>query len=288
MCDCLVVLGHRSTTGATLFAKNSDRPPDEQQIIELTPPRHDVGQTRCTTINVRPHKGETINALISRPIWGWGAEHGVNAAGVAIGNERIYTTLDPRSAIVGLTGMDLVRLALERAPSATEAVTVITDMIERYGQGGSGLDPTVHPVTPYWSSFLVADPTHALVIETSGRTVAVHHISDVWAISNRTTIAAFDREHRHPRQPVEITVDPRLHRSHRVLARERLALTDLGEWQRSHDGPDGWTVCMHRPDMATTASLIAELDASSPPRVWMATGHPCRRPLDLGEALTIS
>ena len=38
---------------------------------------------------------------------GWmGAEHGVNEAGVAVGNATIYTTLDPRGAPAALTGYD--------------------------------------------------------------------------------------------------------------------------------------------------------------------------------------
>jgi hypothetical protein len=34
--------------------------------------------------------------------------------------------------------MDLVRLALERAVTATDAVAVITGLLERHGQGGTG------------------------------------------------------------------------------------------------------------------------------------------------------
>ena len=58
--------------------------------------------------------------LGSRPEWMWGLEHGVNEAGVAAGNATIYTTLDPRGVPDGLTGMDLVRLALERAADRGE------------------------------------------------------------------------------------------------------------------------------------------------------------------------
>jgi secernin len=82
----------------TLFAKNSDRPPDERQVIEWNAPRRGNAAVRATHIEVDPFGDDTVGCLISRPEWCWGAEHGINEAGVAIGNETIYTTLDPRTA----------------------------------------------------------------------------------------------------------------------------------------------------------------------------------------------
>jgi hypothetical protein len=44
-------------------------------------------------------------------------------------------------------------------------------------------------------------------------------------------------------------------------------------------GPDGsgFSVCMHRRESRsqTTASMIAELRTSAPPRAWMSLGNPC-------------
>src|SRR4051794_18546760 len=153
MCDVLCALGPATVDGVALFAKNSDRPPTETQVLEWHPPRRE-DTTRTTYLEVAGRPGETLGVLGSRPEWMWGMEHGVNTAGVAIGNATIYTTLDPRRFPPALVGMDLVRLGLERGESAAAAVEVITTMLVQHGQGGSGHRDADRP---YWSSFLVAD-----------------------------------------------------------------------------------------------------------------------------------
>ncbi len=279
MCDVLVALAPATAMGATLFAKNSDRPPLEQQPLEWSPSRLDSGMLRATHIEIPAFAAPTLDCVLSRPAWGWGAEHGVNEAGLAVGNTTVYTTLDPRGAPVGLTGMDLVRLALERATTAAAAVEVITSLIERYGQGGSGHDPALVPNgRPYWNAFLVADPTSAYVIDTSGATWAAELVGDVRAISNRTTIPAFDAVHRHPRQPVDRLVDPRWRASQQMLASRPVDLAGLQAHLRSHDscGEPGWSVCMHAGDIeATTASMVAALRSNSASTLWVVQGHPC-------------
>jgi secernin len=262
----------------TLFAKNSDRPPDERQVIEWNAPRRDRAAVHATHIAVAPFGDDTIGCLISRPEWCWGAEHGINEAGVAIGNETIYTTLDPRTAAPALIGMDLVRLGLERGSSTRHAVEVITDLLHQYGQGGTAHDPRgATGPKPYWSSFLVADPGDAWVIETSGTTWAAEQVRETRAISNRTTIASFDAEHHHPRQPVERFVDPRLVASNVVLEHRPVTYDSLAAHLRSHECVEaGWSVCMHVDGVeATTASMIAELHADGSHRTWMLLGSPC-------------
>ena len=287
MCDTLVALAAASATSHTLFAKNSDRPPDEVQDVVWSPARRDRRTLATTHLQIEPWSQPTIGCLLSKPRWCWGAEHGVNSAGVAIGNEAIYTTLDPRSAPAALTGLDLVRLGLERAETAAAAVEQITSLLERHGQGGTAHDP--HGASgpkAYWSSFLIADPQSAFVVETSGRDWAVEVVDDTRAISNRTTIAAFDVAHRHPGQPVERLVDPRWQASQRVLAVRPVTVESLEAHLRSHDScvVEGWSVCMHGRDgdgrlaEVTTASMIAELRSDGAPhRVWTLTGSPCEQ-----------
>jgi len=284
MCDCLVALAQYSRNGQTLFAKNSDRPAREKQIIRFNPSRRDTKEIKATHIAVAPFSGHTLACALSLPEWCWGAEHGVNEAGVAIGNETIYTVDDPRMAPDALIGMDLVRLALERATTAAEACDVVVALIGEYGQGGSGHDTRGGaPRRPYWSSFLIADPVDAWVLETSGSTVSSLQVSSTWAISNRTTIPEFDAAYRHPKQPVHLLVDPRLNASRTVLAQTPVDVESLKQHLSSHVGGDnGWTVCMHaRHDddvvEMTTASMIAELDANDSVVHW-AQGSPCVTP----------
>src|SRR5215813_8136335 len=136
-CDTMVALGPATRAGITLFAKNSDRPPREcQRIVQLPAVRHPEGSTvRCQYLAL-PQVRRTHAVVGSQPYWLWGLEHGVNARGVAIGNETVFAKESLPAA--GLTGMDLVRLGLERAGTASEAVEVMTSLIEEHGQGGSG------------------------------------------------------------------------------------------------------------------------------------------------------
>jgi len=84
MCDTLVVLSKASRDGGVIFAKNSDREPNQAQILEYYPRmEHDEETVKCIYIEV-PQVKETYAVLISRPFWMWGAEMGVNEYGVAI------------------------------------------------------------------------------------------------------------------------------------------------------------------------------------------------------------
>src|SRR5262249_21665761 len=113
-CDTSVVLGTATADGSVIFAKNSDRSPNECQPLTHVPGRrHFAGATvRCQYLDI-PQVAETWEVIGSRPYWLWGFEIGVNEWGVAIGNEAVHTR-EPFEE-VALIGMDLVRLGLERA-----------------------------------------------------------------------------------------------------------------------------------------------------------------------------
>ena len=292
MCDCLCALGPATDTGVTLFAKNSDRPPDEAQRVEWFPPRAAAGRIRTTHVEIEGAARDTIGFVGSRPEWAWGVEHGVNEAGVAIGNETIFTTARPPRRAAG-SHRDRSRAPRPRARAVRNWTrsTMMTSLLEQYGQGGSGHRDAVRP---YWSSFLVADPVSAFVLETSGSTWAVERVPRTRAISNRTTIAAFDTAHRHPRQPVTTLVDPRLRASRAVLAREPVTVPTLEAHLRAHvGGANGWTICMHVAGIeATTAAIVAELTAPGAngrhPNARFLLGTPCHSvfvPVFVGQPL---
>jgi dipeptidase len=118
----------------------------------------------------------------------FGAEMGANEHGVVIGNEAVFTT-EPDGE-PALLGMDMLRLALERAVSAADAVGVLVDLLERHGQGGPC--SVERPNFTYHNSFLVADPREAYVLETAGSHWATEHVtSGARSISNGLSIPGF-------------------------------------------------------------------------------------------------
>src|SRR5437667_5264744 len=295
-----------------VFAKNSDRPPGEAQVL-LAHVARSPGRALDTQYLYVPDPG--AHAFVgSHPTWLWGAEHGVNEHGVAVGNEKVWTVDDPRVLPPALLGMDLVRLGLERSRTADDAREVITNALTEHGQGGSG-EPGSD--APYFSSFLVADPRGGWIIETSARTWAARPITDGAAISNRISLSTdwmmasadvepgvdFDR-FRSPTVPTALA-DHRLAATRACIARRSLgsddnAIADVVATLRDHgDGPwgapgsptastarpvpdasaedfRGITVCMHVHDyQATTASIVVDLRTDAPPRAWACLGSPC-------------
>jgi secernin len=124
MCDTIVALPDATADRLLLFGKNSDRERNEAQAVEFMPrAEHAAGtDVACTYIAI-PQAPHTHAALLCRPFWMWGAEMGANEHGVVIGNEAVHARMPPQEE-PALTGMDLLRLALERATTATEAVEV--------------------------------------------------------------------------------------------------------------------------------------------------------------------
>ena len=184
MCDTIVAVPPATADGAVWFGKNSDREPGEAQLVEHLPAHnHDAARLRCTYLEI-PQSTHTFEVILSRPFWMWGAEMGANERGVVIGNEAVFTKLP--YAREGLTGMDLLRLALERADCAREALNIITDLISRHGQGGAcGYR---NKKFRYHNSYIIADPKEAWVLETADQHWAAEKVKGIRTISNVLTI----------------------------------------------------------------------------------------------------
>ena len=313
-CDTLVALPSATRDGVTLFAKNSDRPPYESQAIVQHPRQRYASGARLRVQYLElPQVAETAAVIGSQPHWLWGFEHGVNEHRVAIGNETVFAK-EPLGPI-GLLGMDLVRLGLERGRTATEALDVMTTLIERHGQGGSG---QVHVEWPYHNAFLIADPTAAWILETSDRHWVARPIEHAGNISNGlaigsnwqrgaadvTQFAVAQGWWDAARGPVDFAtayaddraVPPNLCIARRQRAAELLAegrgqltSTALRAVLRDHydgpqhrprpfDDPHFFSLCMHADPLDnTTASMVAPLPARRDvlAPVWISLGSPC-------------
>jgi dipeptidase len=315
MCDSVVATGQHTTSGETLFAKNSDRHVTEcQPFVQFPAAFHPRGaEATCTHIRV-PQVAETYRVMGHSPWWVWGFEHGVNEHGVAVGNQSVFSR-EPCEEEPGLIGMDLVRLGLERGRDAREALEVIAGLIEQYGQGGAGFGPGE---AGYHNSFMLADPDQAWVMETSGRRWAARRV-DLEALSNQHSIGSnwgigsrdlesfariegwwsedgrldVERAYRNTDVPGCLS-EGRLRRSRALLTSARgkhdtesmmELLRDHGEGQSlppasdlAPELEDRYTLCMHaEPVGTTTASLVASLprDRTGPWPVWISFGSPC-------------
>ncbi|MCU0444410.1 MAG: C69 family dipeptidase [Microscillaceae bacterium] len=186
MCDTFVALPSHTATGNLIFGKNSDREPNEAQAIVRIPAQIlDNKQVRCTYINI-PQVESTYEIIVSKPFQMWGAEMGINEKGLVIGNEAVFTKVKFNKKNEGLTGMDLLRLALERADSAERAIELITNLLAEYGQDACGGYENRNFY--YHNSFIIADKQTAWVLETAGKEWAAQQVKGFRSISNGLTI----------------------------------------------------------------------------------------------------
>jgi secernin len=171
----LVALSRATRGGGTLFGHNCNRPDGEEVALV-----REAGRTFAPGENVQvggrplPQVRRTYTVLASRRPGQWGYEHGLNEHGVSIGLTSIRTRR--MEGPLTLSGSELVRLGLERATSARQAVDVVTDLVSRHGQGSAELerDPAL----------LIADGREAFVVEMFGSHWAAQHVGEVRAVSD--------------------------------------------------------------------------------------------------------
>ena len=194
MCDTFLALPSMTADGSLIFGKNSNREPNEAQALEYHPAREfgTAAKVHCTYLAI-PQVREIYATLISRPFWMWGAEMGANEKGVVAGNQAVFTRM-PLMKSGGLTGMDLIRLALERSADAPQALNTIVQLLADFGQGGiCGYEDKRFA---YHNSFIIADPREGWVLETAGHLWAALRIKNCYSISNGLTLGeGFDESH---------------------------------------------------------------------------------------------
>jgi hypothetical protein len=289
MCDTLCSLAANNSDGRiTYFGKNSDRDPNEMQLVEYYPPTYRTGKFKATYIEVEA-EGPVNGVLISRPYWMWGAEMGVNDHGVAIGNEALFT---PRKEKQGrLLGMDLLRLGLEKGTSAAGAVDTIIGFLETYGQGG---DNSAGKGEYYDNSFLVVDWKDAYVLETVGIEWNKKKVSDFYSISNcfsdqklgehsdgfRIETDFLYTRFGHGRQRRQTTFDAIKRLRGRANLLDIIDLMRTHDWAKSHPRfGSNKDVCMHAGPFSrrfqTVNSMVAEIAGRSA-IVWFTySSNPC-------------
>lgn len=290
----------RLSDNGVLFAKNSDRDPNEAQVLEWHPAEeHSSGaEVECTWTTIA-QVPSTRAVVLSRPWWMWGAEMGANDAGVVIGNEAVFT--DSHETEPGLLGMDLLRLALERTSTAHEAVGTIVELLERHGQGGSC--SRAHPRFSYDNSFLVADPDGAVVLETAGRSWVTEQVTGPGrSISNGLTIEPFAAAHA-DRVRGKVAQCELRRRLTTAAVSTATGVADLMSALRSHGaGPRPHysatngamsAPCVHAGGLVTnsqtTASWVADLGSDTAQHWVTATAAPCTslfKPVSVDDPVT--
>src|SRR5688572_14946019 len=181
MSDVQVLIG----AGATWFAKNSDREPSEPQpVLRLPAVAGDDAPTLRATYIELPQVPRRHAVILSKPVWCWGGEMGINERGVVIGCCPVHTRR--ASCVPALLGADLVRLGLERGGTAAEALAIVIRLLEQHGQGGPAGFRDKKRCTD--SSFLIADALDAWLLETAGRDWVARRIEGHCAISGALTL----------------------------------------------------------------------------------------------------
>jgi dipeptidase len=148
-------------------------------------PADPARRLRTTYLEI-PQVADRHGVILSKPSWTWGAEMGANDRGVVIGNEAIFSRAVSRTP--ALLGMYLLRLGLERGANAAQALSVITELLERHGQGGpAGFRDKRFC---YDNSFIIADTDEAWVLETVARHWVAKRVDGHAALSNCLTLGA--------------------------------------------------------------------------------------------------
>ncbi len=313
MCDTFIAMPNFTKNGNIIFGKNSDREPNEaQDIVHIPKHIHNEADLKCTFITI-PQVRATNEVILSKPFWMWGAEMGVNEHGLVIGNEAVFTKIKFRKTNKGLTGMDLLRLALERCTTAIEAIYLIPDLMNEYGIDvpGGYEDRNFY----YHNSYLIADKSEAWILETADIQWAAKKIDNFGAISNGLSIQydydlmsenaiefaikmgwhkaenefnfAKSYSNKFMNWASACTIRSDFSKQNAAKDHGNFTITNAFEILKSHHKSDfspssasTKDICMHATGLLTpnqsVGSMVVEISEKSPPTIWITnTSNPC-------------
>lgn len=271
MCDTLGKIGSKKRY--SMFAKNSDRQYDEPQIMVYIDAKQNKDKKLKTTYIEIDQVENTHAILISKPVWMWGAEMGVNDCGVCIGNEAISTKTSKANK-ESLIGMDLVRLGLERSSSAKEALNIIIDLLQKYGQGGNcGYKKESY----YDNSFLIMDRNELYILETVGKNYATKR-KRVATISNCLSISNADNYNDVKNFKKKYSDIPKKNANiRRTTTYKKLIFAqnkeDLFKILKTHSKKAGCSICMHGEYESTNSMVVILKD--NPEVYFTGCPNPC-------------
>ncbi len=149
-CDTMVSVGETSARSNTVFGKNSDRPAEETQPLELhLRQEHPAGtEAGCQFVNV-PQVPTTYRHVGSRPYWCHGYEHGFTA-GYALSDRAscrgMAHSTDLRERIIN--AVIHKRYTLQKAADTFDVgAATVSRYLRRYRQTGD-LTPRTSPGRP--------------------------------------------------------------------------------------------------------------------------------------------
>jgi len=183
----MVAMSDITEDGSIIFGKNSDRQTNEPLSMRYVPSSIYSSNSKVKTTYIEIDQVEkTSSCILFSPTNIFGAEMGFNCHGLVVGNEALFTKITSYNE--GLTGMDLVRLVLERCSTSNEGKNEIISLLNKYGQGGNcGFTSKFY----YHSSFLLVDANEGWIIETIGKeyaakkiTKGIHTISNIISFGN--------------------------------------------------------------------------------------------------------
>jgi dipeptidase len=182
--DMMTALGRAVVDGHTLFGHNAAGGSGVPLHLARAPGGSHAPDERVRATHIElPQARHTHATLGGQPAGAWGFCHGVNEHGVAAGCTRLRTRL--RLDAPGLTGPDLVRLALERGQTAHQAVDALTALVARHGQGAFR---GCADEQAYDAAVLIADGREAYLIETSGSAWVCQEVREVRAAGDVCTV----------------------------------------------------------------------------------------------------